>query len=169
MASNIYIRRMEMSDIPEVVRIEGNSFSDPWSEHAFITEISNSSAYYSVLCVDGKIAGFSGMWIIMDESHITTVAVSEEFRRHHLGERLLIDILEEARRQGAKRATLEVRQSNIAAQNLYKKYEFAPVAIRREYYTNNNENAIIMWVNDISSERYLQLIDKYKNIIASEM
>lgn len=154
MAQTIRIRQMKPADICRVIEIERESFSDPWSESAYLTEISNGSAYYVVICIDDIIAGFAGMWVIMDEAHITTLAVEKQSRKMHLGERLLIDLLEESAGRGAKRATLEVRQSNIAAQNLYVKYEFKPVAIRREYYTNNNENAVIMWVDDIVSHEF---------------
>jgi len=154
MAQTVLIRKMEPADLSRVIEVERESFADPWSESAYLTEISNASAYYVVICVDELIVGFAGMWVIMDESHITTIAVDKPYRKMRLGERLLIDLLEESVERGAKRATLEVRQSNMAAQNLYIKYDFKPVAIRREYYSNNNENAVIMWVDDIISYNF---------------
>lgn len=163
MVQTIQIRRMELQDIERIMDIEKRSFADPWSESAYITEISNTSAYYIVICVDGAIAGFAGMWVIMDEAHITTIAVDPDHRRIKLGERLLINILEESVSRGAKRATLEVRQSNTAAQNLYRKFQFKAVAMRRGYYTDNNENALIMWANEISKASYWNEINNFKN------
>lgn len=165
MNQTVKIRPMELPDIARVIEVENRSFSDPWSESAYITEISNASAYYTVICVDDIIVGFAGMWIIMDEAHITTLAVDPDYRRMRLGERLLIDLLEESVRRGAKRATLEVRQSNIPAQKLYEKYDFKPVAIRRGYYTNNDENAIIMWANEIAKESYIHKVNSFKSDI----
>lgn len=154
MESSIYIRKMKPADLGRVIEIEKISFADPWSESAYLTEISNASAHYSVLCIGKDIVGFAGMWVIIDEAHITTLAVDPDYRKKRMGERLLIDLLEEALARSATRATLEVRQSNVSAQNLYIKYDFKPVAIRREYYSSNNENAVIMWVDNISSEAY---------------
>jgi len=162
MAQTVFIRKMEPADLCRVIEVEKDSFADPWSESAYLTEISNASAYYIVICVGDLIVGFAGMWVIMDESHITTIAVDKQYRKLRLGERLLIDLLEESVKRGAKRATLEVRQSNIAAQNLYIKYEFKPVAIRREYYSNNNENAVIMWVDDIISHSFRMKLTSLK-------
>lgn len=151
MISMVELKRMQQDDLPRVMEIERECFPVPWKESAYLNEISNRSAYYVVACIDSKIAGYAGMWIIMDEAHITTLGVAREFRGEGIGEQLLMAMLDEAIRRGARRATLEVRQSNEVAQSLYRKYGFTPVAIRRGYYTDNHENAIVMWIDDMAS------------------
>ena len=92
--------------------------------------------------------------VIMDEAHITTLGVARTHRLLRIGEQLLIALLDEAISRSARRATLEVRQSNTAAQNLYRKYDFIPAAIRRGYYTDNHENAVVMWVDNLTNEEF---------------
>lgn len=150
---------MKREDIPRVMEIERECFATPWHESAYITEVTNRSAYYIVACVDLNIVGFAGMWTIVDEAHITTLGVGRASRGMKIGELLLVALLDEAMRRHARRATLEVRQSNEIAQNLYRKYGFAPIAIRRGYYTDNNENAIIMWIDNMTTTVY---IEKYR-------
>ncbi len=162
MGQSFELREMRQDDLPRVMEIDRECFPIPWHESAYLTEVSNRSAYYVVLCQDDEVAGYAGMWTIMDEAHITTLGVSTPYRRRRGGERLLIALLVEAIGKGARRATLEVRQSNTAAQNLYKKYGFYPVAVRRAYYSDNNENAIIMWVEDISTNAYIAKLETLK-------
>ncbi|MCE5198635.1 MAG: ribosomal protein S18-alanine N-acetyltransferase [Armatimonadota bacterium] len=161
LAMPVEMREMRREDIPRVMEIERECFPTPWHESAYITELANRSAYYVVACKDGRITGFAGMWIIMDEAHITTIGVARDSRGEKIGERLLVGLLEEAIYRGAKRATLEVRQSNEVAQNLYRKYEFAPAAIRRGYYTDNHENAVVMWIDDMSAPTWRK---KYRTL-----
>jgi ribosomal-protein-alanine N-acetyltransferase len=150
----VELREMRREDLPPVMAIERECFPLPWRESAYLTELANRSAYYVVACVDAEIVGYAGMWVIMDESHITTLGVARQWRRRKVGEQLLVGLLDEAARRGARRATLEVRQSNAAAQDLYEKYGFAPAALRRGYYTDNHENAVIMWIHDMSTATY---------------
>lgn len=160
---------MVRADIPRVMEIEKQCFSTPWHESAYLTEIVNRSAYYAVARVEeDKIIGYSGMWIIMDEAHITTIGVDPEYRGKKIGEQVLIAMLEEAQRRGARRATLEVREHNSVAQNLYRKYGFIPIAIRRGYYSDNGENAVVMWVDDMFSASYQGMFKQYKQKILDE-
>lgn len=158
---NVEIRRMRHEDIPRVMEIERECFPTPWHESAYITELSNRSAYYVVACKENFVVGYAGMWLIMDEAHITTLGVARQYRRLKIGERALIALLDESIRRGIRRATLEVRQSNTIAQKLYDKYGFTAAAIRQGYYTDNNENAVVMWVDDLDSpvfrRRYREL------------
>lgn len=149
MSAVVELRQMRVDDVPRVMEIELECFATPWHESAYLTEISNRSAYYIVACVDSVVVGYGGMWVIMDESHITTLGVAKDFRGMKIGEILLVGLLEEAMRRGARRSTLEVRQSNYVAQNLYRKYGFVPAAIRRGYYTDNHENAVVMWIDNM--------------------
>lgn len=154
MAVAVELRRMTRADVPRVMEVERCCFRNPWSESAYLTEISNRSAYYVVACVDGLVVGYAGMWIIADEAHITTLGVDAAYREQKIGEQLLVWLLEQARRVRARRATLEVRVSNIPAQNLYRKYGFSPAALRKEYYSDNQEDALVMWIDDLLGEGF---------------
>lgn len=143
--------------------IERECFTVPWRESAYITELSNRSAHYLAACIDGEIVGYGGMWIIMDEAHITTLGVAKKHRGRKIGEQVLIALLEEAMRRKARRATLEVRESNLVAQNLYRKYGFQPAAIRRGYYTDNHENAVVMWVDNLGGVAFVSRLRELKN------
>jgi len=156
---------MQREDIPRIMEIEKQCFTTPWHESAYLTELVNRSAYYVVARVDDKIVGYSGMWVIIDEAHITTIGVDPKYRGKKIGEQILIAMLEEAQRRGARRATLEVRESNHLAQNLYRKYGFIPAAIRRGYYSDNNENAVVMWVDDMFSQDYQHMFKDLKQRI----
>lgn len=150
----ISIEPMRSDDMEAVLRIDRLSFPVPWMPTAFATELSNRSACYLVARIGADIVGFGGEWVIMDEAHITTLAVDPEHRGRHIGERLLLALLEEGIRRRASRATLEVRQSNRVAQRLYHKFGFYEASVRKSYYTDNGENAIVMWADNIHSAAY---------------
>ena len=154
MATAVVLRPMQREDVARVMEIERECFPTPWNESAYLTEIANRSAYYIVACIDSQIVGYGGQWVIIDEAHITTLGVSGAHRGQKIGEQVLVALLEEAIRHNARRATLEVRESNVVAQNLYRKYGFQPAAIRRGYYTDNHENALVMWVDNLSGLAY---------------
>lgn len=143
---------MTYGDIPEVLEIERLSFATPWSEEAFKSEVTqNICARYIVIRQDGRIAGYGGMWIIVDEGHITNIAVHPDFRGRHLGDLIMDGLIGIASDEGINSLTLEVRKSNCVAQNLYKKYGFEVAGIRPRYYADNNEDALIMWKKGIKS------------------
>ncbi|MGB9620706.1 MAG: ribosomal protein S18-alanine N-acetyltransferase [Armatimonadota bacterium] len=169
MACAVELREMRQADLPRVMEIERQCFPKPWSESAYLTEISNRAAHYVVALSDSEIVGYGGMWMIMDEAHIITLAVAPTHRRRRIAEQLLIDLLDEALRRGARRATLEVRQSNEAAQTLYRKFGFIPVAIRRGYYTDNHENAIVMWVDNMAAPEFQASYRSIKHRLAKEL
>lgn len=146
--TSLEFRSMTVQDIPHVVEIEQESFTTPWSSQAFMNELTNNHfAQYIILEYDGEVAGYGGMWIIMDEAHVTNIAIKSKYRGRKWGERLLIELQNSAAFLGAVRMTLEVRKSNQIAQRLYEKHGFRSVGIRPKYYTDNNEDALIMWVN----------------------
>ena len=147
----IVVRPMRGSDIEAVAKIERQSFATAWSTQAYVTELANPSAVYFVAAAGERIVGYGGLWVVMDEAHITTIAVVPEFRGRRVGEQVLAEMLYTARQKGATRATLEVRESNLAARRLYEKYGFVRVAARKGYYADNNENADIMWINDMET------------------
>src|SRR3989440_3871514 len=103
-----------------------------------------------------SIIGFSGLWLMVDEAHITTIAIHPDYRRRSLGEFLLVSLIDIAYSIGAKWVTLEVRVSNSTAQNLYRKYGFREAGVRRRYYSDNQEDALIMWTDEINSPSYKQ-------------
>ncbi len=162
-SASITIRQMRLDDIEYVSRLERRCYTLPWSSSAYVTEVGNSNAYYTVATQpDGTIVGYCGMWVIMDELHMTTIAVDPTVRGLKIGERLLLDLIQEGIRRGAERATLEVRERNAVAHNLYVKYGFEDVAVRKNYYSDNGENAIIMWANDLTLPPYQAMLRDYE-------
>lgn len=141
-------RRMTVRDLDEVLRIERASFSAPWSRNAFAGELmDNHFAEYLVMFCGEQMIGYGGMWVIVDEAHVTNIAVYPEFRGKQNGERLLRMMMAEAAARGAVRMTLEVRVSNEVAKRLYRKLGFADAGLRKGYYTDNREDALIMWAD----------------------
>lgn len=140
------IREMTIEDIDQVIEIEKESFSTPWSRDAFINEIrDNVLAIYVVVEVDDKIVGYGGFWKILDEAHITNIAVKKEYRGKGVGDVIIIGIIDYCEKNNIPNITLEVRESNISAQNLYRKHKFTSYGVRPGYYTDNGEDAVIMW------------------------
>ena len=144
------IAPMRVADIPEVLRVEAMCFTTPWPRNAFQNELTeNKLAHYFVGRFDGDIIAYGGLWVILEDAHITTVAVRPSHQRQQYGERILVRLLDEAIERGACWVTLEVRESNVGAQNLYKKYGFTVVNTRRGYYSDNDENALVMWAGNL--------------------
>ena len=148
MINNLVIEEMKSDDIDGVFEVEKNCFEDYWSKDSFKKELSNNLAKYLVAKVDGKVVGYVGIWFVVDEGHITNVAVHKDYRGQKIGDRLIDKLVQVCKDNKIVSMTLEVRTSNIVAQNLYKKYGFKMAGVRKEYYSNNKEDAIIMW-NDI--------------------
>lgn len=146
---DVIIRDIMEKDIDSIIEIEKEAFSTPWSKEAFITEIrDNLLAKYIVAKVDGKIVGYAGIWFILNEGHITNIAVRESHKGQGIGNQLLEGLITYCKIKNIKHMTLEVRKSNYIAQNLYKKHGFINYGIRPNYYQDNNEDAIIMWRSD---------------------
>lgn len=144
--NRLEFRSMTMGDIGTIAAIERESFTSPWSEEAFRNELqSNLFAKYMIMEEEGVILGYGGMWLIVDEAHVTNIAVREIYRGQGLGERLLREMMRTAHWMGAQRMTLEVRVSNEIAKSLYRKLGFYPSGIRPGYYSDNQEDALIMW------------------------
>lgn len=147
---NITIRRMNVADIEAIEVIENLCFSLPWSYESFYNEIqSNRLAHYFIILFNDKIVGYIGLWQVLDESHITNIAIHPDFRRLGLASELIGYTLNFCREAGILSVTLEVRESNIPAQNLYKNFGFCTNGFRKQYYSDNHEDAIIMWKHDI--------------------
>src|SRR3954447_12902168 len=136
---------MTGADLESVQLIERASFATPWPPHAYRQELeANRLAHYLVATLAGEIVAYGGIWLMFDEALVTTFAVHPRYRRRRIGERLLLSLLDAAVERHAREATLEVRLSNLAARRLYEKYGFRPVGIRPRYYSDNQEDALIM-------------------------
>jgi ribosomal-protein-alanine N-acetyltransferase len=157
------IEAMRIEDLPAVQAIEQASFTTPWPPHAYRSELeTNRLARYLVVRAGDEVVGYGGLWLMVDEAHITTFAIHPAWRRRRLGERLLLAMLDIAREQHAREATLEVRLSNLAARRLYEKYGFRPVGLRPNYYSDDREDALIMTTEPLSSERMTARIDRLR-------
>ncbi len=142
--TNLQLLPMTRADIPQVHMLELLCFSLPWEIDAYYGELTNPSAFYLAAHADERIIGFGGLWAIADQAHIVTLAVHAEYRRQGMGRRLMLSLLAEARLRGVTEVTLEVRERNVPAQHLYQSLGFRPVARRRNYYTDNGEDALVM-------------------------
>jgi len=179
------LQPMRVQDIPEVLEIERACFSMPWSSHAYRYEIEENTLSWYVVArpapaptargVLGKIRrlsqlapprtpiiGYGGFWLMVDEAHISTLAVAPPYRRRGVGELLLLTMIEEARRRGAATVTLEVRVSNLPAQRLYEKYGFTIQGRRVRYYSDNGEDAYIMTTPPLRSASYREMLAALK-------
>ncbi|MTI46772.1 ribosomal protein S18-alanine N-acetyltransferase [Sporosalibacterium faouarense] len=144
--SNINIREMTEKDIDQVLEIERLSFTTPWSRDAFESEIKkNLLSKYILAEKNEQVVGYAGMWLIVDEIHITNVAVHPNKRGEGIGDKLVSKISEICRDRDMRAITLEVRKTNDVAKSLYIKHGFKEVGIRPGYYSDTNEDAIIMW------------------------
>lgn len=142
----VVIEPMRLEDLEEVLYIEDRSFPTPWSRQSFLYELlENERAVYLVARELGRVKGYIGMWAVLDEGHITNLAVHPDYRGRGIGRKLLENIISLGKKQGICYFTLEVRVSNIVARNLYTKLGFTSAGVRPGYYRDNNEDAIIMW------------------------
>ncbi|NQY81407.1 MAG: ribosomal protein S18-alanine N-acetyltransferase [Candidatus Caenarcaniphilales bacterium] len=160
------IRKMTEADIDQVVVIEAAAYGEVhWTRDNFLAEIKNSVGNYRVLVKNKtEVLGYIGGWVVIDEMHVTTVATAEEYLRKGVAETLLTHAIFHAMQNRVKCLTLEVRISNIKAQKLYEKYNFKHQGIRKRYYEDNHEAALILWTENINTEEYQKLF--IKNIVA---
>lgn len=165
---SVVIAPMRVDDVPDVHAIERASFTTPWPDHAYRTELeTNRLAHYLVVRVGDRLVGYAGLWIMVDEAHVTTFAIDPAWRRRRLGERLLIALLDLAIERRAGEATLEVRLSNLPARRLYEKFGFRPVGIRPRYYSDDNEDALIMTTERLDSPAMVERIARLREDLAS--
>lgn len=141
----LLIREMSMEDVDDIMEIELLSFNIPWSRDSFMTELTNKFAKYIIAKIGNRVVGYAGMWKILDEGHITNIAVHPEYRQRKIGTGLVEVLLSLAQENEISKLTLEVRQSNTSAQSLYKKFGFEAFGVRKKYYADNYEDAMIMW------------------------
>jgi ribosomal-protein-alanine N-acetyltransferase len=152
-----------LADLPAVHAIERASFFVPWPDDAYRTELlTNRLASYVVARAGDETVGFGGLWVMVDEAHITTFAVDPRWRRRGVGEWMLLALLDRAVERHAREATLEVRLSNMPARRLYEKYGFRPVGIRPRYYSDNGEDALIMTTDALASPGMRERIERLR-------
>ena len=163
----IKIKPMQKSDIDNIVAIEEKAYGNHhWSKESFLSELSNELAhYFSVFNEKDELIAYCGCWQILEEAHITNIAVSPEYRRNHIGEALLKTIIDDCYKNMVKFITLEVRVGNIAAIELYKKYGFKSLGTRKGYYQDNNEDALIMWTENIFYDKFKSGYEKNVNVL----
>ncbi|MDQ3097219.1 MAG: ribosomal protein S18-alanine N-acetyltransferase [Chloroflexota bacterium] len=159
----VVIQDMTLDDVDGVQVVERASFPLPWPANSFRHELTqNKNARYIVARDAGRIVAYAGLWLMVDEAHITTFAVLPDVRRRRIGERLLQQLFEIAHEMKAEWLTLEVRASNLAAQRLYEKYGFRRAGVRRRYYSDNNEDALIMWTERIKEPAVRERLAKLR-------
>lgn len=144
MANELTIRPMEAGDLDAVCAIEQASFSMPWSRQSMAEEVMNGAARYFVAERGGAVVGYGGLWLVIDEAHVTTIAVLPECRGQGIGRALMLALLDCCRDNGIVVALLEVRVSNTAAKALYKSLGFKHLSVRKRYYEDNGEDAAVM-------------------------
>lgn len=147
----IVFRDMAAADVPRVDELERICFRTPWSEAALRDELRNKLAHYQVMMLDEVIQGYAGMWVFLGEAHITNVAVAPECRRRGLGRQLMLRMMRLALACHANAMTLEVRETNLAAQALYFQLGFEKAGVRKRYYSDTGEAAWILWNVDLQS------------------
>lgn len=168
---SIRIKPMEKSDIDSVIAIEEKAYGPHhWSKESFMGELSNELAkYFSVFSENGDLIAYCGCWQILEEAHITNIAVDPDFRQKHIGEAMLKTIIDECYKNMAKYITLEVRVGNKPAIGLYEKYGFKSLGTRKGYYQDNNEDALIMWTENIFYDKFKLGYEKNISILKGKI
>lgn len=159
----IVVGPMRRRHLRAVLRIEQQVYPTPWSLGLFTSELGfGPSRVYVVARVGATVVGYGGLMLVVDDGHITTLAVDPRWHRHRIGTRLLHTLAHVAIERGARNLTLEVRMSNEAAQGLYRSFGFAPAGVRKGYYAESNEDALIMWANDVDTEDYANRLGRLR-------
>jgi len=164
----VSIRPMVRGDIPAVAELESDIYPQPWSPRVFFDELALDNRRYLVATIaEGVVMGYCGLLIVEDDAHITTIAVAPGARGHHLGQRLMLALVDVAREVDTRHLTLEVRVSNDGAQRLYERFGFDPVGRRKNYY--KDEDALVMWATDIDNEAYQERIRTIRSSLQEEV
>ena len=151
---------MRRRHLRSVLRIEAIVYPRPWTLSLFMSELAlRSTRVYIVARVDGVVVGYAGLMMSGEDAHVTTIAVDPPWHRHKIGTRLLLALVREGLERGARNLTLEVRTSNHGAQELYRRFGCRPAGIRKNYYAETNEDAIVMWAEDIDAPEYATRLD----------
>lgn len=166
--TDLHISIMSVEDLDAVYKIEQRIYPQPWSMNIFKSELERSDKrIYLIARIEGSVAGYAGLMIVDGEGHITNLAVDEPYRKRQIGTVLVLRLIEMARLRKVHWLTLEVRESNVAAQKLYEKFGFRRIGVRKGYYSDG-ETALIMWTSDIASKEYGELLIKVKEELLGE-
>jgi ribosomal-protein-alanine N-acetyltransferase len=169
MPLSVHIQPMRRRHVRSVLRIEHQVYPRPWSASLFLSELAlRSTRAYFVARVGRDLVGYGGLMMTLEDAHVTTIAVDPAWHRQKIGSRLLLALAREAVELGAHSLTLEVRMSNKGAQEMYRHFGFAPVGVRKNYYQETNEDALVMWVHEVDTEEYAQLLDALEEQIPGE-
>ncbi|SDJ78162.1 ribosomal protein S18-alanine N-acetyltransferase [Salimicrobium halophilum] len=143
----VSVREMTTEDIEQVMWVERASFTVPWPKETFLEEVENNPhAAYFLIEEDGEVIGYCGAWFFNEGGHITNIAIHPSYRGHKYGKLLFMEVMNEARKHKIRLLTLEVRVSNTTAQHMYRRFGFKPAEVRKGYYADNGEDALVMWV-----------------------
>ena len=165
--SPLVVEPMRMADVPTVHEIERLSFSTPWPAHAFEQELTgNRMARYLVARAVERVVGFGGIWLMVDEAHITTFGVHPEWRRRGVGRQLLLALVQLSVDMRASRMTLEVRAGNHAAQELYRRFGFIVAGRRARYYTDDGEDALVMTTPALAGPQMQMILARERELMA---
>jgi len=156
----VHIVPMRRRHLRSVVRIEAQVYPRPWTQSLFVSELAlRSTRAYFAAKVGRDVVGYAGLMLSMNDGHVTTIAVDPAWQRQAIGTRLLLALAREAIDRNATALTLEVRLSNRAAQEMYKRFGFMPVGVRKGYYADTGEDALVMWAYEVSEPAYTRLLD----------
>jgi ribosomal-protein-alanine N-acetyltransferase len=168
-ALTVHVSPMRRRHVRAVLRIEEQVYPRPWSMSLFLSELAlRTTRAYFVARVGREVVGYAGLMMTAEDGHVTTIAVDPRWHRHKIGTRLLIGLAREAIGRGAENLTLEVRLSNKGAQDLYRRFGFSPVGVRKGYYQETNEDALVMWVHEVNTTEYAALLDGLERQIPGE-
>jgi [ribosomal protein S18]-alanine N-acetyltransferase len=158
-AHTVHVTPMRRRHVRSVLRIEEQVYPRPWSMSLFLSELAlRTTRAYFVARVGREVVGYAGLMMTAADGHVTTIAVDPKWHRHKIGTRLLLGLAREAIARGAENLTLEVRLSNKGAQELYRRFGFSPVGVRKGYYQETNEDALVMWVHEVNTAEYADLL-----------
>jgi [ribosomal protein S18]-alanine N-acetyltransferase len=156
----VHLVPMRRRHLRSVVRIEAQVYPRPWTQSLFVSELAlRSTRAYFVAKVGREVVGYGGVMLSLNDGHITTIAVDPGWHRHSIGTRLLLALAREAIERNATALTLEVRLSNRAAQEMYRRFGFMPVGVRKGYYADTGEDALVMWAYEVREPAYARLLD----------
>jgi [ribosomal protein S18]-alanine N-acetyltransferase len=165
----VHVLAMRRRHVRAVLRIEHQVYPRPWSASLFHSELAlKSTRAYYVARVGRDIVGYAGLMMTVDDGHVTTIAVDPSWHRHRIGTRLLLVLAREGIARGATSLTLEVRMSNRGAQELYRQFGFQPVGVRKNYYQEVNEDALVMWAHEVDGPAYSELLDSIERSLPDE-
>lgn len=165
----VHVQAMRRRHVRSVLKIEQEVYPRPWSASLFLSELAlRSTRAYFVARIGREVVGYAGLMMTVDDGHVTTIAVDPRWHRNKIGTRLLLVLARDAIARGATSLTLEVRMTNRGAQELYRHFGFGPVGVRKNYYQEVNEDALVMWAHEVDRPEYSELLDSIERGLPGE-